>query len=249
MKYYTYKITFRDLPKYFYYGYHRHNGKEYFGSPTTWKHLWEMFEPEVQILCWYKTWEEAKSAEYKLISTTWKEKYSLNENCGGNLSTEACRKGGKITGQKHKENKTGFFSMTKDQWSEVARKGGKNNNGGKRTVELGVGIHTFEARSKGGKKGGPIGGRKSRPSIEGRKKISASAKKTSEEKPWIVLNAQKFGAEARRIKVKVTDLFFDRTLEFKSVTEACEFFSIKQSSICAAMKNNRHHKGYLFERL
>ena len=50
--YYTYKITFKDLPKYFYYGRHKHRGDlgKYLGTPVTWGHLWDLFEPEIQVL-------------------------------------------------------------------------------------------------------------------------------------------------------------------------------------------------------
>ena len=92
--YYTYKVTFKDLPGYFYYGRRKDNGKPYFGSPVAWKSIWDQFEPEIQILQRYSTFEEAERAEYSLIEHTWKDKYSLNENLGGYFSEEACRKGG-----------------------------------------------------------------------------------------------------------------------------------------------------------
>ena len=94
MRYYTYKVTFKDLPGYFYYGRRKDNGKPYFGSPKTWKRLWQHFEPEVQILQWYGTEEEADKSEKSIISATWKDKYSLNENCGGKVSEEVCRNNG-----------------------------------------------------------------------------------------------------------------------------------------------------------
>jgi hypothetical protein len=100
MKYYTYKITFKDLPGYFYYGYHRDNGKPYFGSPTTWACFWMLFEAEIQILQWYETAEEVKAAEEAIIRATWDSKYSLNENTGGLISEEVCRKNGKKNGKK-----------------------------------------------------------------------------------------------------------------------------------------------------
>ena len=95
MNYYTYKITFKDLPKYFYYGKRKYNGKEYFGSPTTWAFLWLLFEPEVQILQWFETEEEVTAAEVSILKATWKDKYSLNESCGRAISEEICRASGK----------------------------------------------------------------------------------------------------------------------------------------------------------
>ena len=93
MQYYTYKITFKDLPGYFYYGKRKDDGKPYFGSPKTWRRLWLLFEPEVQVLQWYKTAAEVELAEKSIIRATWKDKYSLNENVGGYISTESCRAG------------------------------------------------------------------------------------------------------------------------------------------------------------
>ena len=98
MKYYTYKVTFKDLPGYFYYGKHKCNGKVYLGSPVTWAHLWLCFEPEIQILQWYKTAKEAEVAERSIINATWGDRYSLNEHNGNCFSEETCSKNGKKTG-------------------------------------------------------------------------------------------------------------------------------------------------------
>lgn len=100
VKYYVYKTTFKDLPGYFYYGKKKDDGKPYFGSPKTWRCLWDQFEPEVQILQWYETEEEAAEAENSLIGHTWKQqwgehKYSLNENRGGVFKESTCSENGK----------------------------------------------------------------------------------------------------------------------------------------------------------
>jgi hypothetical protein len=92
LKYYTYKITFKDLPGYFYYGKHKDNGRVYLGSPKTWKHLWKQFEPEIQILQWYNTDGEVRAAEEAIVRATWKDKYSLNEALGAVVSERVCRK-------------------------------------------------------------------------------------------------------------------------------------------------------------
>ena len=104
MDYYTYKITFKDLPKYFYYGYHRENGKPYFGSPKTWKCFWKQFEPEIQILQWFETEIEAQNAERKIIIHTWKSAFSLNENAGGGFSDRARRTKKPNRSKAHREN-------------------------------------------------------------------------------------------------------------------------------------------------
>jgi hypothetical protein len=101
MRYYTYKITFKDLPGYFYYGSRKDNGKPYFGSPVTWAFLWVCFEPEVQVLQWYKTEREVRESEITIILATWKDKYSLNEAVGPRVSGGVCSKNGKKNGSKN----------------------------------------------------------------------------------------------------------------------------------------------------
>lgn len=98
MNYYTYKVTFKDLPGYFYYGSHKDDNKPYYGSPKTWRCFWKHFEPEVQVLQRYKTAREADASEKAIILATWKSKYSLNENAGGYFSEEVCRNNGRKTG-------------------------------------------------------------------------------------------------------------------------------------------------------
>ena len=93
MQHYTYKVTFKDLPGYFYYGSHKDNGKPYFGSPVTWACFWALFEPEIQILQWYETAKEVEAAEDSIIEATWKDRYSLNEHYGGRFSEGSCRTG------------------------------------------------------------------------------------------------------------------------------------------------------------
>ncbi len=91
-RFYTYRVTFPGFP-WFYYGYHRHNGKPYFGSPVTHKWIWEFYDCEVQILEWFDTLEEALKAEYRLIQPFLSDPFCLNEHCGGNLSLVAVKKG------------------------------------------------------------------------------------------------------------------------------------------------------------
>lgn len=144
-RYYTYKVTFKDLPGYFYYGKKKDMGKPYLGSPKTWKHLWSQFEPEVQILQWYRTEEEVKRAEDSLIKATWRQvwggkRYSLNENVGGMVSEEICRRNGKrnVTQRKgvHSPNYLGS-----EKHLESSRRGGKT------TVERRSGFLSEKYRS------------------------------------------------------------------------------------------------------
>jgi hypothetical protein len=158
-KYYTYKVTFKDLPGYFYYGRKKDNGKPYFGSPKTLRHFWDQFEPEIQILQWYETAKESHQAEDALIEHTWKQewggnRYSLNRNKGGFIDEEVCRRSGAINGVRnsksliehpnsissrfqnrpdHKEisSRAGRLSASKNTPAQIEgrREGGKNSIG------------------------------------------------------------------------------------------------------------------------
>ena len=130
MRYYTYKVTFKDLLGYFYYGKHKENGRPYYGTPTTWKHLWDQFEPEVQILQWYSTQGEVDGAETAIILSTWKDKYSLNESVGLRASEESCSKGGKKSGPingKRSGPANAIANFTPDMLSDNGKKTGSMN--------------------------------------------------------------------------------------------------------------------------
>jgi hypothetical protein len=159
MRYYTYKVTFKDLPGYFYYGVHKDNGKPYFGSPKTWKHLWSLFEPEVQVLQRYSTVKEAKAAEDSVIKATWADKYSLNEHYGGNFSGGVCRKNGKKTGPAN-GSKTGPANAAANFTPEVRSKNGRTTGPANAAANF-----TPEVRSKNGSKYGADNGRKRSKSI------------------------------------------------------------------------------------
>jgi hypothetical protein len=102
VRYYTYKITFSNTP-YFYWGYHKHSGKEYWGSPSTNKWVWDLYEPEKQILEWFETREEAVAVEKRLIKPYLNDPNCLNEGCGPGYSQTACSRGGKIGGKRAAE--------------------------------------------------------------------------------------------------------------------------------------------------
>ena len=86
-----------------------------------------------------------------------KEQLSENGKIGGS-------EGGKISGNKHKENKTGVCGRSPEKMSEDGKKagriGGKNGGkkGGRAAYEKGVGIHalTSEEKRKAGIKGGKL---------------------------------------------------------------------------------------------
>jgi hypothetical protein len=175
---YTYKITFEEVP-YYYYGMHEEKvyDEEYWGSPYTNKWCWELYTPKKQILEVFDTRKEANEVEIRLIKPVYNnDKWCLNENCGGMFSLETCSKAGKIGSAKNKENKVGIFSMTKEQQSLAGKRSYESRikNGtdgllrltkkerqehgskmGKITYELGLGIHslTSEELSEAGKVG------------------------------------------------------------------------------------------------
>jgi hypothetical protein len=142
---YTYKITFEEVP-YYYYGSHieKKYNEYYIGSPVTHKWCWELYTPKKQILEFFDTREKANSVENRLIKPFLNDPYCLNENCGGIVSIEMCKKGAKTL----VENKLGIHSRTREQII-------KDGNKGRETQKvLGVGIYGLseEMRKKNGEK-------------------------------------------------------------------------------------------------
>ena len=159
---YTYKITFLEVP-YYYYGVHKEKkfDEDYMGSPVTHKWVWDFYTPKKQILEVFpytdEGWLEAQEVESRIVKPVYNiDKWCLNKNCGGKVSLEICRK----TGKKVKELGIGIHGFTPEQRSENGKKGGKK--GGKKTKELGVGFfgRTKEQMTEDGKKGGKITGKK-----------------------------------------------------------------------------------------
>ena len=106
---YTYKITFEEVP-YYYYGSHieRKYDEYYMGSPVTNKWCWKFYTPKKQILELFDTREQANNIENRLIKPVLNDPNCLNENCGGMIPTNMCRKG--IETQI--KNKIGLYSRT-----------------------------------------------------------------------------------------------------------------------------------------
>ena len=170
---YTYKITFEEVP-YYYYGMHEEKvyAEEYWGSPVTHKWCWELYTPKKQILETFSSREDAGEVERRLIKPVYNtDKWCLNANCGGIISSEVHRKTGKKTYEKRK----GFHAFTKKQRYNNSSKGGKiakqlgkgifaltpeqRNEYNKKLKEQGKGIHsfTFDQRSEYGKKAYKLG--------------------------------------------------------------------------------------------
>jgi hypothetical protein len=185
---YLYKITFEEVP-YYYYGVHKEKyfNDDYWGSPKTNKWCWELYTPKKQILEFFDYngdgWMKSQEVEKRLIKPFFNtDKWCLNESCGGNFSLEqkskAGKMGGKISGKKSKENKTGVCGRSKEQMSKDGRRGGQkikelgigifgltkeeiiehSSKVGKLTYELGVGIHgrTKEKMIEDGRKAAKV---------------------------------------------------------------------------------------------
>jgi len=140
---YTYKITFEEVP-YYYYGSHKEQkyNEYYMGSPVTHKWCWDFYTPKKQILEYFDTRKEANIVENRLIKSVLNDKWCLNENCGGIVSSNMCRKGI----QNQIKNNIGLYSRSKEQ---IKIDGDKGRETQKR---LGLGIYSKEMRKKNGEK-------------------------------------------------------------------------------------------------
>ena len=157
---YVYKITFLEVPHY-YYGVHKEKryNEYYMGSPVTHKKYWELYTPQKEILEEFEFsdigWEIAHTKEEEYIKPVYNtDPYCLNEHCGGKISLSILREVGKKNGKKVAkflmDNRLGIHGWSKEQFIENGKKSGKIS------YELGLGIHAFtkEQRSELGKKAG-----------------------------------------------------------------------------------------------
>ena len=173
---YLYKITFEEVP-YYYYGVHKEKkyNEYYMGSPVTNKWCWELYTPKKQILQLFdftdEGWFKSLEIEKRLIKPVYTtDMWCLNESCNGKISLDVRRK----TGQKTYDLGIGLHAQTLEQRQELGRRCGKRNyelgigvhgrskeqmiidakKGGCRTYELGVGVHALskEQQSKKSKK-------------------------------------------------------------------------------------------------
>ena len=146
---YTYKITFEEVP-YYYYGVHKEKkfDEYYMGSPKTNKWAWSFYTPKKQILQLFEYtndgWMKALEIENQLIKPFYiADKWCLNANCGLELSLMARSKNGKKAAKVNKEKGTAIFPLTPDQRKQI----------GEDSYKRKVGIHTLtsEERSEYGK--------------------------------------------------------------------------------------------------
>ena len=172
---YIYKITFEEVP-YYYYGVHKEKryNEEYWGSPVTHKWCWDLYTPEKQILELFdytdEGYVEAQGVEKRLIKPVYNtDKWCLNRNCGGMISLELCRKngriggliggkigglkrgkkGGAISGKQNYENSIGIHAQTPEEKAESARKGHETQ----KKLAIGFWGLTLEQRQENGRKG------------------------------------------------------------------------------------------------
>ena len=177
---YTYKITFEEVP-YYYYGVHKEKylNEYYMGYPITHKRMWDFYTPKKQILQLFdytdEGWIEAQEVEKRLIKPFYNtDNWCLNEHCGGYISLDILRK----VGKQNKELKRGYFSLSPQKQKinqringrkAVLRNKEKGNlfwniewqreqglKGGNKIKELGVGLFgiTAEEKTKNAKLGG-----------------------------------------------------------------------------------------------
>ena len=152
---YTYKITFEEVP-YYYYGVHKEKyfNEEYWGSPKTNKWCWELYTPKKQILQLFDFtddgWLDALEVENRLIKPFYNEdKWCLNERCNGLVSLKVKREVGKKMGEICYKNKIGIFSISKEERILIGKKTAKIHK------ENGTGFHNIplEKRIENIKKG------------------------------------------------------------------------------------------------
>jgi hypothetical protein len=157
---YIYKITFEEVP-YYYYGVKKEKkyNECYMGSPVTHKWCWELYTPEKQILQLFdftdEGWNEAQEVEKRLIRPFYNtDKWCLNENVGGQISLDVCRK----TGKKCAKLKLGFYNMSEEERIAISKKVGNEN----KILNRGICALTKEQRIENGKKYNHLGGYKSK---------------------------------------------------------------------------------------
>jgi general stress protein YciG len=202
---YTYKITFEEVP-YYYYGVKKEKyfNEEYCGSPIANKWCWELYTPKKQILEFFEYcdegWLEANLVEDRLIKPFYQnDLFCLNESCGALISIDRRRRGGVTQSKINKEKGVGFYSMTKEERTNASRKGGIVNGYKMRELKKGIFGMSEEERFVASSKGGKIGSttnknnkvgifalNKNELSENGKKGGTKASKKTNKQK-WLCL--------------------------------------------------------------
>ena len=163
---YLYKITFEEVP-YYYYGIHKEKrfDEEYWGSPKTNKWCWELYTPKKQILEFFEYsdegWLEANKVEIRLIKPVYNaDKWCLNESCAGTMSTKVRIENGKKSAETHRKNKTGLYAIPIEERRERSRKNAEKHMKNKTAIFSLSKEDLSNAGRKGGKIAGKISGQK-----------------------------------------------------------------------------------------
>jgi hypothetical protein len=187
---YLYKITFEEVP-YYYYGIHKEKryNETYWGSPKANKWCWKFYTPQKQILQLFdftdEGWIEANKVEQRIIRPFYNiDKWCLNESCGGvsslkfasiggtkakelglgihGLSFEQKSEIGKKAAKTNQKNNTAIFSFTEEENYEIRSRGGKTSGKRHKENKTGIFARTKEQMTEDGKKGGKIGSAKAK---------------------------------------------------------------------------------------
>ena len=140
---YTYKITFEEVP-YYYYGSKKEKyfDEEYWGSPVTNKWCWELYTAKKQILEIFdysdEGYEQCRKVESRLIKPFLNDFLCLNENCGVSVSLKIRQNNGRRQGKKNFENKIGIWNFDEETKRKVCSNGGKV--AGKKLYDDGKGL-------------------------------------------------------------------------------------------------------------
>jgi hypothetical protein len=265
---YIYKITFEEVP-YYYYGVHKENkfNENYWGRPVTHKWCWKHYTPKKQILELFEYsgegWIEAQEVEKRLIKPFYNnDKWCLNENVGGIISFKQSKKGGqksyklklgvhgrskeqmtedgKVNGKKIVDLQLGIHGYTKEQTIENAKKAGQ------KCKELGLGICglSFEQRSENGKKYNHLGRETQKKCGTGFYGIPIEKRREYAKKSAITNERNKTGVyafttEERRENVKITNSQKWECCITGYVSTAAGVVSYQKGKCIDISKNNR----------
>jgi hypothetical protein len=262
---YTYKITFEEVP-YYYYGSKKEKvlNDEYWGSPVTNKWCWELYTPKKQILELFdftdEGYKQCRKVEDRLIKPVLNDPWCLNERYGGNYSLEVLR----TTGKNNVENKIGIFALSSGQLSELGKKGGSigGPKGVKTQMENKIGIFGLseKERSENAKKAGnkckELGVGICGLTIEQRRDIQKrSVEKQKQNKTGIFgLTAEQraeIGARnGERNKILLTKKYSfispdGKLFEGTNVSQFCREQNLSNSMMCRVLNGKRkQHKGW-----
>ena len=244
LRIYTYKITFEEVP-YYYYGVRKEKrvNENYFGTPITHKWMWNFYTPKKQILEVFEYndegWKKAQEVEKRLIKPFYNtDPYCLNENVGGFVSLKTISE----TGKKMYKTKSGMFSRSEDQRKSDCIKGGKA--AGKKIYEEGKGLFklTEEERLKNCSKGGKVTGEKFKEHGIGIFSLSKDDR---------VENGKKYGHIGGKVVAEKYSKTFcllspeGKIVNFKNLHKFCQDNNLTRGNIQMVLKGKRtHHKGW-----